>query len=114
MPIYEYRCQACGAQLEKRQRFSDPPLSTCPSCGAEALKKLVSRTAFALKGDGWFKDHYGLKQGASEGGASEGGASAGGATEPAPAAAPATPAAPAAPAPSAPPASAAPKPSAGE
>ena len=71
MPIYEYRCQACGAKLEKRQRFSDPPLTTCPSCGAEALKKLVSMTAFALKGDGWFKDHYGLKQGSGDAGGAE-------------------------------------------
>ncbi len=101
MPIYEYRCQACGAKLEKRQRFSDPPLTTCPSCGAEALKKLVSMTAFALKGDGWFKDHYGLKQGSSDAGGAEPAPAAAAPAE-GPAAPATAPSAPAAPAPAAP------------
>lgn len=101
MPIYEYRCQACGAKLEKRQRFSDPPLTTCPSCGAEALKKLVSMTAFALKGDGWFKDHYGLKQGSGDAGGAEPAPAAAAPAE-GPAAPASAPSAPAAPAPAAP------------
>ena len=76
MPIYEYRCPDCGHQLEKRQSFSAPPLTDCPACGGTSLKKLVSMTAFALKGDGWFSDHYGLRKAPAEGGKAEGAAEA--------------------------------------
>jgi putative FmdB family regulatory protein len=54
MPIYEYRCSACGHELEALQKFSDAPLSTCPSCNASALVKLVSAAGFQLKGSGWY------------------------------------------------------------
>ena len=54
MPIYEYRCSACQHKLETLQRFSDPPLKTCPVCHAEALVKLVSAAGFQLKGSGWY------------------------------------------------------------
>ena len=58
MPIYEYRCQACGAELEKLQKISDPPLSECPECGKEALVKLVSASSFRLKGGGWYESDF--------------------------------------------------------
>ncbi|MSP53291.1 MAG: zinc ribbon domain-containing protein [Gammaproteobacteria bacterium] len=54
MPIYEYRCETCGHELEKIQRFSDLPLTDCPSCGKASLKKLMSAAAFQLKGEGWY------------------------------------------------------------
>lgn len=54
MPIYEYRCQDCGHQLEALQKISDGPLKTCPECGTETLRKLVSASAFILKGSGWY------------------------------------------------------------
>lgn len=54
MPIYEYRCSVCGHQLEAIQKFSEPPLVKCPQCGAEGLTKLVSASAFQLKGTGWY------------------------------------------------------------
>lgn len=76
MPIYEYRCPDCGHQLEKRQSFSAAPLTDCPACGGHNLKKLVSMTAFALKGDGWFSDHYGLRKAPSDGAKGEGSAEA--------------------------------------
>jgi putative FmdB family regulatory protein len=57
MPIYAYQCNACGAQEEHIQRFSDPPMTTCESCGG-ALEKLLSAAAFHLKGGGWYKDGY--------------------------------------------------------
>jgi len=50
MPIYEYQCRNCQHRLEKLQKISDPPLVTCPACGQDALKKLVSAAAFRLKG----------------------------------------------------------------
>lgn len=65
MPIYEYACEACGHRFEKLMRISaDPP--PCPECEGE-VKKLVSASAFVLKGGGWYKDHYGLKKSASSG-----------------------------------------------
>ncbi|MEE4173492.1 MAG: zinc ribbon domain-containing protein [Xanthomonadales bacterium] len=61
MPIYEYRCQACGHELEKLQRMSDDPLTDCPACGKAQLKRLVSAAGFRLKGGGWYETDF--KQG---------------------------------------------------
>jgi putative FmdB family regulatory protein len=58
MPIYEYRCSACGHELEALQKFSDAPLSTCPSCQAGALVKRVSAAGFQLKGSGWYATDF--------------------------------------------------------
>ncbi len=52
MPIYEYRCEACGHQMEAMQKMSDPALTECPSCNAEALKKLMSAGSFRTKASG--------------------------------------------------------------
>ena len=52
MPIYEYRCSACGHELEALQKITDAPLSSCPACHAETLKKMVSAAGFQLKGSG--------------------------------------------------------------
>jgi len=54
VPIYEYECGSCGHQLEAMQKFSDAPLTNCPECGKDSLKKLVSSTSFQLKGTGWY------------------------------------------------------------
>jgi putative FmdB family regulatory protein len=58
MPIYEYRCLDCGHQFELMQKFSDPPAETCTSC-AGTVQKLISRSAFHLKGSGWYVTDYG-------------------------------------------------------
>ena len=58
MPIYEYRCGACGHKLESLQRFSDAPLVTCPSCGKDALTKQLSAAGFHLKGSGWYATDF--------------------------------------------------------
>ncbi len=58
MPIYEYRCQACGIELEKLQKLSDPLLRDCPECGRETLIKLVSASSFRLKGGGWYETDF--------------------------------------------------------
>ncbi len=57
MPMYEYQCEKCGLVFEARQKFSDPPLSACEDCGGP-VKKLISQTAFALKGGGWYQQGY--------------------------------------------------------
>jgi putative FmdB family regulatory protein len=58
MPIYEYRCTACGHELESLQKFSDPPLSVCPACETPSLTKLVSAAGFHLKGSGWYATDF--------------------------------------------------------
>jgi putative FmdB family regulatory protein len=58
MPIYEYRCQSCQHELEAHQKMSEPALRDCPACGQSALERLISATAFQLKGGGWYKDLY--------------------------------------------------------
>jgi putative FmdB family regulatory protein len=54
MPIYEYRCEACGFQKEFLQRISDAPLKDCPECGKASLAKMVTAAGFQLKGSGWY------------------------------------------------------------
>jgi putative FmdB family regulatory protein len=61
MPIYEYRCESCGHEMDALQKVSDAPLVDCPECGEPALKKLISRAAFRLKGSGWYETDF--KQG---------------------------------------------------
>jgi putative FmdB family regulatory protein len=58
MPIYEYRCEACGHELEAIQKMSDAPLADCPECGDAALKKLISAAGFRLKGGGWYETDF--------------------------------------------------------
>ena len=57
MPIYEYQCAGCGEIIEKWQKFSEAPLTTCPGCGG-ALHKVISQSAFHLKGSGWYVTDY--------------------------------------------------------
>jgi putative FmdB family regulatory protein len=58
MPIYEYRCQSCGHELERLQRMSDAALTDCPECGKSTLKRLVSAAGFRLKGAGWYETDF--------------------------------------------------------
>jgi putative FmdB family regulatory protein len=58
MPIYEYRCAACGFQNEYLQKVSDPLLTTCPQCGKDTLKKLLTAAGFQLKGSGWYATDF--------------------------------------------------------
>lgn len=58
MPIYEYRCGACGHELEALQKINESPLVSCPSCRADALTKLVSAAGFQLKGSGWYATDF--------------------------------------------------------
>ena len=58
MPIYEYRCSSCGFQKDHLQKMSDAPLTTCPSCQAEAYTKQLSAAGFQLKGTGWYETDF--------------------------------------------------------
>jgi putative FmdB family regulatory protein len=54
MPIYAYRCAACGFAKDALQKMSDAPLTVCPSCGQPEFKKQVTAAGFQLKGSGWY------------------------------------------------------------
>jgi putative FmdB family regulatory protein len=54
MPIYAYRCAACGHAQDVLQKMSDPLLTVCPACGAAAYAKQVTAAGFQLKGSGWY------------------------------------------------------------
>lgn len=58
MPIYEYRCAACGHDLEALQKMTEAPLRKCPECGKAQLKRLVSASQFRLKGSGWYETDF--------------------------------------------------------
>ena len=58
MPVYEYQCKACEHQFEEWQKIKDDPIKTCPKCGKDEVERLISQTAFQLKGGGWYKDLY--------------------------------------------------------
>ena len=59
MPIYAYKCSACDNVMEVMAKMSDPAPTRCEHCGAvDQLQKLISRTAFKLKGDGWYSSGY--------------------------------------------------------
>ncbi len=53
MPIYGYRCNACGAEVEKRQSFHDDPLTTCETCGG-SLRRVLHPVGIVFKGSGFY------------------------------------------------------------
>lgn len=60
MPIYEYKCLDCGAQVERMQKVSDEPLAKCEVCGGK-LEKQWSLSGFQFKGAGWYVTDYSSK-----------------------------------------------------
>jgi len=58
MPIYEYRCAACGFEKEYLQKLSDAPITDCERCGRPTMGKLVSAAGFQLKGSGWYATDF--------------------------------------------------------
>ena len=62
MPLYEYKCNACGDVFEVLQKFSDEPLAVHSKCGG-AVERLISPSAFHFKGTGWYVTDYGRSKG---------------------------------------------------
>ena len=58
MPIYEYRCDNCAHEFETIQKVSEAPLTTCPACSKETLRKKISAAGFRLKGGGWYETDF--------------------------------------------------------
>lgn len=58
MPLYTYRCESCGIEFDKQQKFTDQPLTRCPECGKKALHKVYSPVGIVFKGSGFYAtDH---------------------------------------------------------
>jgi putative FmdB family regulatory protein len=71
MPLYEYQCEA-GHRFERIQKFSDPPVDVCPTCG-KPVRKLLSSPAIQFKGSGWYITDYAKKSGSADGKSDGGG-----------------------------------------
>ena len=82
MPLYEYRCRKCGAQIEKIQKFSASPLGTCQACGGQ-LERLLSTSSIRFKGSGWYVTDYAQRGRSDTSGKDEAGATAKSETTPA-------------------------------
>jgi len=54
MPIYTYRCENCGVQFDRRQKFDDEPLKICPECQTETLRKVYLPVGIVFKGSGFY------------------------------------------------------------
>jgi putative FmdB family regulatory protein len=84
MPLYEYQCTACAHRFERIVKFSDAPLTTCPKCGKETAKQMISAPAVQFKGSGWYVTDYARKgsaQASSSPAKSEGASDAGSANQ---------------------------------
>jgi len=57
MPLYEYKCEACGDVFEVKQSFSDEPLTVHAGCGGR-VARLISPPALQFKGSGWYITDY--------------------------------------------------------
>lgn len=88
MPIYAYRCEACGFAKDVLQKMSDAPLSQCPECGKDAFRKQLTAAGFQLKGSGWYVTDF--RGGSGGSGSTSATASTPASGEAAPAAAPAS------------------------
>jgi putative FmdB family regulatory protein len=74
MPVYTYRCESCGVQFERSQKFSDAPLTRCPECGKKTLRKVYTPVGIVFKGSGFYSTDHKSPSGAPRyaGGPSEG------------------------------------------
>ena len=54
MPVYTYRCESCGVQFEKSQKFTDKPLTRCPECRRGTVNRIPQPSAIVFKGSGWY------------------------------------------------------------
>ena len=70
MPIYEYKCEHCQQTFEMLQKFSDDPLTECILCHEGPVKKLISASAFVLKGPGFYVNDYARKDSGGKGSSS--------------------------------------------
>lgn len=65
MPVYTYRCENCGVQFDRTQKFSESPLVICPECGKKTLRKVYSPVGIVFKGSGFYATDHRSPSGAS-------------------------------------------------
>ena len=65
MPVYEYHCDGCDSYFDAEQRITADPLDTCPQCGGQQVRRLISQSTFVLKGTGWYTTDYARKSDAA-------------------------------------------------
>ncbi len=65
MPVYTYRCENCGVQFERQQKFSDAPLTRCPECNKKTLRKVYTPVGIVFKGSGFYATDHRSPSGAS-------------------------------------------------
>ena len=70
MPTYQYRCTQCGEDLEAVQKFSDAPLTVCPTCGGD-LRKVFNAVGVVFKGSGFYRTDSRASATASEAGSTK-------------------------------------------
>ena len=58
MPIYAYRCERCGHELDALQKITEPALTDCPKGGSASLHKKLTAPGFQLKGSGWYQTDF--------------------------------------------------------
>ena len=58
MPIYAYKCGACGVQQDVMQKMADAELTVCPACGQPAFSKQLTAAGFQLKGSGYYATDF--------------------------------------------------------
>lgn len=71
MPIYTYRCENCGVQFERQQKFTDAPLTRCPECSKKTLRKVYLPVGIVFKGSGFYATDHRSPSGASRTGGKE-------------------------------------------
>ena len=59
--MYCFACTECDHRWEVLQKLNDPP-PHCPQCHTDTARKQVTAAGFILKGSGWYRDGYGLKE----------------------------------------------------
>ena len=67
MPIYDYKCRTCGSRFQLVRKITDDSLPQCKECGSNDTEKLISPSAFVLKGSGWYLTDYSNKNKAPAG-----------------------------------------------
>lgn len=58
MPIYEYECTSCRSRFERRQRFDEEPVASCPECSGKA-RRVIHSVPVLFKGSGFYSTDYG-------------------------------------------------------
>jgi putative FmdB family regulatory protein len=72
MPLYSYQCDNCGFRFEKQQKFTDLPITRCPDCKKNRVRKLLTPPGIVFKGSGWYATDHRSPSGASGGKKTEG------------------------------------------